>query len=231
MGEFPLISVIVPALNEASGIGACLASANQADHPVEIIVVDGGSGDGTADLARNAGVRVVEAARGRAAQQNAGARLASGEVLLFLHADTRLPVDWAEAMTDALARPGVAGGAFRFGLDAPGAGLRFIEAMANLRSVVLQMPFGDQALFLNRERFFKLGGFPEMPIMEDFAFVQKLRRTGRVVTLRARALTSPRRWQRLGVLRVTVLNKVMIWGYKAGVPPERLARWYKIRTG
>lgn len=231
MLQGPLISVVIPALNEAPGIEACIASVRRTDHPVEIIVADGGSTDGTAEAALAAGAWVTQAPRGRASQQNAGARAASGDVVLFLHADTRLPEGWAQAVREALARPGVAGGAFRFGVDAPGARLRFIEAMANLRSVVLQMPFGDQAIFLSRERFLELGGFPEMPIMEDFAFVQKLRRTGRVVTLRARAVTSPRRWQRLGALRVTLLNKVMIWGYKAGVSPERLARWYKIRAG
>lgn len=231
MADAPLVSVIVPALNEASGIESCLVSVREAGIPVEIIVVDGGSSDGTAEAAGAAGARVIQAPRGRASQQNAGARLASGDILLFLHADTRLPRGWAEAASEALARPGVAGGAFRFGIDAPGAGLRFIEAMANLRSRACQMPFGDQALFLRRERFVELGGFPEMPIMEDFAFVQKLRRTGRVITLPQRALTSPRRWERLGRVRVTFLNKVMIWGYKAGVSPERLARWYRVRTG
>jgi rSAM/selenodomain-associated transferase 2 len=231
MGEAPLISVIIPALNEAEGIEACLASARQTGYPIEIIVVDGGSTDGTEELARGAGASVLTCVPGRAGQQNAGARMAVGEILLFLHADTRLPEGWAETVLEVLSRPGVAGGAFRFAIDAPGAGYRFIEAMANIRSRACQIPFGDQALFLKRERFVELGGFPEMPIMEDFAFVERLRRTGRVLTLRESALTSPRRWQRLGKFRVTVLNKVMIWGYKAGVSPDRLARWYKVRTG
>ena len=165
MGQEPRISVVIPALNEASAIEACIVSVRRTDRPVEIIVADGGSTDGTADLARKAGALVIEGRRGRADQQNAGARAASGEPLLFLHADTRLPEGWAQALRVALARPGVAGGAFRLGIDARGSGLRFIEAMANLRSVVLQMPFGDQAIFLRRSRFFELGGFPEMPIM------------------------------------------------------------------
>lgn len=231
MGEVPLISVVIPTVNEASNLGACLASVHGSGLPVEIIVVDGGSSDGTKEAALATGAKVVQAPRGRASQQNAGARLASGDILLFLHADTRLPKGWAEAALEALARPGVAGGAFRFAIGAPGAGYRFIEAMANLRSRTCQMPFGDQAIFLRRERFIELGGFPEMPVMEDFAFVERLRRTGQVLTLPQAALSSPRRWERFGKLRVTLLNKVMIWGYKAGVSPDRLARWYRVRTG
>jgi rSAM/selenodomain-associated transferase 2 len=230
-GDGPVLSVVIPALNEAASIEACIASVATAEASVEIIVADGGSTDGTAERAARLGARIVLGPRGRSAQVNAGGHAAQGGTLLFLHADTLLPEGYDRDVLEALSDPAVAGGGFALGIAAPGFGFRFIEAMANLRSRTCSMPFGDQALFVRRETFLALGGFPDMPIMEDFAFVDRLRRTGRVVTLPRRVRTSPRRWHALGLVRVTLTNKVMIWGYKSGVSPERLARWYARSRG
>ncbi len=227
----PALSVVVPALNEAAFIEACIASASTAGSPVEIIVADGGSTDGTAERAARAGARIVRGARGRGAQANAGAGEASADVLLFLHADTALPEGYDRAVLSALDDPAVSGGGFSLGIAADGPGYRVVEVMANLRSRACRMPFGDQALFVRRPDFEKLGGFPDAPIMEDFAFVERLRRRGRVVTLAQRVATSARRWETLGLVRVTLTNKVIIWGYKFGVGPERLARWYARSRG
>lgn len=226
-----VLSVVIPALNEVPSIEACIASAARSGPNVEIIVADGGSTDGTTERAARAGARIVRGARGRGAQANAGAGEASADVLLFLHADTALPEGYDRAVLTALEDPAVTGGGFALGIAAKGAGYRFIEAMANLRSRICRMPFGDQALFVRCTEFEALGGFPDMPVMEDFAFVERLRRRGRVVTLPQRVATSARRWETLGLVRVTLTNKVIIWGYKFGVGPERLARWYARSRG
>jgi hypothetical protein len=160
-------------------------------------------------------------------QQNAGAAAARGRMLLFLHADTQPPEGYAEAVCKALDRPDIAGGAFRFATDRQGAVMRSIEWGTNLRSALLQLPYGDQGLFLEKRVFEAMGGFPEMPIMEDFVFMRRLRKRGRIVTLPEAVLTSARRWQELGVLRTLVVNQLMILGYIAGVPVERLARLYR----
>ncbi len=170
------ISVIIPALNEAEQIRATLLSL-QTDPETEIIVVDGGSRDATASVAAAAGVTVLSAPRGRARQQNLGAAAASGEILFFLHADTQAPRDYAQHIRQALQSPGVGAGAFSLAIAGSRPGLKAITQIANLRSRWLQLPYGDQGLFLPASLFFRLGGFPEQPIMEDFALVRKVRRS------------------------------------------------------
>jgi len=224
------ISVIIPTLNEAANLVATLAPLRGVPG-VEVIIADGGSTDATLALAEAAGVRVVEAPPGRASQQNGGATLASGEILLFLHADTLLPEDFAEAMRTCLAQPDVAAGAFRLGIAGEGWGLRMVERMANWRSRWFEMPYGDQALFMPRETFVTLGTFPEQEIMEDFELVRRLRKRGRIELLELSVQTSARRWQRLGVLRTTLLNQLVILGYFLGVAPARLAGWYRGAAG
>jgi rSAM/selenodomain-associated transferase 2/rSAM/selenodomain-associated transferase 1 len=219
------ICVVVPALEEAPRIGA-LVRQLRAEAGVDVVVADGGSCDGTAAAAAAAGARVVVGARGRAQQMNAGAAAADGAILLFLHADTCLPPGWAAAVRALLRAPGVSGGAFTFATDSPRAGLRWIEAAAAWRGRLLGAVFGDQAIFTRRESFAALGGFPEQPLMEDWEFVRRLRRRGRVVVLPQKAVSSARRWERRGALRTSLANAAITAAYLAGVSPRRLAGWY-----
>jgi rSAM/selenodomain-associated transferase 2 len=194
---------------------------------LEIIVADGGSSDNTVAIAESFGARVVRADRGRAGQQNRGAAAAGGEILLFLHADTILPAGFGEAVRTCLARPAAVAGAFRLAIAGPGRGLRLIEALANWRSRRLRMPYGDQALFLRRQTFLRLGGFPEQEIMEDFELVRRLRQLGRIELLELAVSTSARRWRQLGPIRTTLINQAIILGYLLGCSPYSLASWYR----
>jgi rSAM/selenodomain-associated transferase 2 len=220
------ISVIIPTLNEENHLAATLAPLQNLPG-LEIIVADGGSNDSTIAIAEKAGARVITSQPGRSFQQNSGATAAAGGILLFLHADTRLPAGFAKMIRTCLSRPGVVAGAFSLSIDIPGAGINFLATMANSRARLLQLPYGDQALFLTRENFEKSGGFPEIDIMEDFALVGKLRKMGRIKTLPAAVVTSGRRWQKLGVLRTTLTNQAVIIGYLLGLSPTSLASWYR----
>lgn len=224
--SFPLISIIIPTLNEADNIEAAIAGLQNIEG-VEIIVTDGGSTDDTVYKAEEAGARVVRTQTGRAVQMNAGVAAARGELLLFLHGDTLLPPGFAGDVRQALSDPEVAGGAFRLAINAPGPGFRLVEKVANLRSVILKMPYGDQALFLRAEMFRAVDGFPNLPIMEDFEFVRRLKSRGRIKILPGNATTSARRWQKKGIIRTTLINQVIIIGYLLGVEPSRLAKWYR----
>lgn len=219
------ITIVIPALNEAPNIAAALASAGQGE-AVDIVVVDGGSTDGTPEIARSCGARVIQGPRCRAAQMNLGAAEATGDLLLFLHADTILPEGFDRQVREILAQPGVVAGAFLLAIDAPGLGLRLLECGANWRSRRLQMPWGDQGIFIRADRFRQAGGFPEIPIMEDFEFVWRLRRKGRVALAPVAVRTSARRWRNLGFFRTWLINRLMVFGYLLGVSPARLARWY-----
>lgn len=224
----PSISIIVPTLNEQDNIGTTLRSIPPAPE-VEVIVVDGGSDDGTVERARACDVCVLAAPRGRARQMNTGAAAAKGELLLFLHADTILPDDYDYHVRRILLEPENAVGAFRLHIDAPSRGLRFIEAMANWRSRRLKMPYGDQALFMRTTTFHEVGGYPEMPIMEDYEIIRRLQKLGRVVIASAAVNTSARRWQNLGLWRTTAVNQAIVIGYTLGVSPDRLEGWYHRR--
>jgi hypothetical protein len=219
------ISVVIPTLNEAAQIAERISEL-RAVGGIEVIVVDGGSADGTFDRAAAAGARAYSSPPGRARQMNLGAAMAQSPILLFLHADTRLPADFAESVRWTLSLEGVVAGAFELRLESAGCGLRLIERLANARSRRLQMPYGDQALFLTAEAFRQSGGFPEIPLMEDFEFVRRLKRRGRIAIVPVPVLTSARRWMQRGVLRQTLLNQALICCYLLGVSPGRLARWY-----
>jgi hypothetical protein len=220
------VSVIIPALNEERHIAATLRAVGQSVCH-EVIVVDGGSTDTTVQRAKEAGVTVLSSKPGRARQMNAGAVRAEGGSLLLLHADTLLPPGWAEAVRRTLRAPGVAAGAFRFRIGESFAGKSFIEWTTGLRSRWLQRPYGDQGLFLARALFEEMGGFADLPIMEDYEFAARLRRRGRIVTVGEAALTSARRWKKLGVVRTTLRNQWMLAGYHLGVSPQKLATRYR----
>ena len=222
------ISIVIPALNEAESIKRTLSALTHKDG-VEVIVVDGGSHDGTSDLAESLGAKVLTTAPSKAKQMNAGAEAATGAILMFLHADTQLPDQFEEPIINAVGQSGVAAGAFQLRIDSNAKGLRFIERVANWRSLHLQAPYGDQAISVTRALFHELGGYADMPIMEDFEFVRRLRRKGRIVILDASVLTSPRRWLNLGVFTTWLISQAILAGYFIGIPPERLSRWY-LRT-
>ncbi len=219
------ISVIIPTLNEAGCLQDTLIALGHAEN-VEVIVVDGGSCDGTDGLALAAGVRLLRSPAGRARQMNLGAAAAIGDIYLFLHADTQLPCRFEQYVRAALREPGVIAGAFRLRVDGPERSLRLIEWGTNWRSRWRHMPYGDQAVFVRAETFRQLGGFKELPIMEDFEFAQRLRRAGRIVILPAAVTTSARRWHALGPWRTTWINQMIICGYRLGVSTERLSTWY-----
>ena len=219
------ISIIIPTLNEEHNIGAIADTLP--GKAGEIIIVDGGSTDRTVLLARKRGLRVEESTVGRAAQLNHGAVCAGGPVLLFLHADTRLPENFAAALLRTLEMRDVIVGAFSLAIRDAGPGLRCIAFCANLRSRWLQLPYGDQALFTTKEHFIQVGGFPPIPIMEDYVFIRKAKTLGRIQTLPAQATTSARRWQRLGVIRTTLINQIIILGFLLRISPERLASLYR----
>ena len=220
------VSVIIPALNESAYLPATLQSARLGG-PHEIILVDGGSTDDTRSIARGAGAMVIQSKPGRARQMNAGAARATGNVFLFLHADTLLPSGWTQSVSEVLGRLGVVAGSFSFGLAAQFTGWRLVEWTTNLRSRCFRNPYGDQSQFLRRSLFEELGGFADLPIMEDYELNLRLRTRGRVATSPEAAITSGRRWKKLGIIRTTLINRIIIIGYRLGVCPHKLARFYR----
>ena len=227
-GSHSDISVIIPVLNDAEALDLALSSTQDCTG-VELIVVDGGSSDESAEVALSRGVKILHSPPGRARQMNTGAEVAEGEFLVFLHADTRLPEGFDHHVRRILTQAGVAAGAFQLQIDAPSVRLRLIEKAANWRSQYLQMPYGDQAIFLRAELFREMGGFPDLPIMEDFELIRRLKGRGRIVIAPAAVLTSARRWERLGAVRTTLINQLMILGFYLGFEPSRLARWYRAK--
>jgi rSAM/selenodomain-associated transferase 2 len=221
------LSVIVPALDEGERIAATLdALANLRALGVEVIVVDGGSRDATVQRARLRADRVIPAARGRASQMNAGAEKATGDVLLFLHADTRLPSDADHVVLNALERSGRAWGRFDVKIEGRHPLLVVVGALMNLRSRLTGIATGDQAIFVKRDTFQAVGGFPAIELMEDIALCKRLKRVGRPLCLRQRVVTSGRRWEERGVIRTMVLMWRLRLAYFFGADPAELARQY-----
>ncbi len=224
------LSIIIPTLNEAGSIEETITHL-QKSKAVEIVVVDGGSQDNTIELARSLGARVLSTDASKAVQMNVGAAESVGDVLLFLHADTRLPNNFDAKIMAAVDQSGFCAGAFSLGIDSDVRGLRFIERVANWRSRFFQMPYGDQALFICRDSFNEIGGFPDFPIMEDFELIRRLRRKGKISILPDCVRTSPRRYLNFGILKTWFLNQIIIAAYYLGIPPERLACWYRREKG
>lgn len=220
------ISIIIPTLNEAGNIKQTIAT-TQPSTNIEIIVVDAGSQDDTVAIAESLGVKVILSTPGRAVQMNTGAAVASGEILLFLHADTRLPPGFDEMIRTSLQQVGVIAGAFTLQIDASPLALRLVEWGVKWRSHFLQMPYGDQAIFITKAVFQEIGCFPELPIMEDFELMRCLKRQGKIVILATPVITSARRWLQKGIFQTTIINQIMIIGYLFGVAPTRLRNWYR----
>lgn len=218
------ISVIIPALNEGTQMADAIRRTREAGAS-EIIVVDGGSTDRTL-AAADAADQVILSPSGRARQQNAGAAAATGDVLSFLHADCRLPLDGLSAISAALDDDRCVGGCFRQAIAGDGLGYRLLETGNAWRVRMLGWAYGDQGIFVRRSVFEELGGFPDVPLMEDLYFMKRLKRKGRLTLLHARLQVSPRRWQSQGIVRQTLRN----WRYIAlahcGVPLDRLASSY-----
>ncbi|MEO7741922.1 MAG: TIGR04283 family arsenosugar biosynthesis glycosyltransferase [Usitatibacter sp.] len=223
------LSIIVPVLDEAPGIAATLAALAPARaRGVEVVVVDGGSRDDTRSLAAPLADRVIEAPRGRAAQMNAGARGSRGSILLFLHADTALPEDGDGIACAGLERTSLQWGRFDVAIAGADPLLALVALLMNARSRLTGIATGDQAIFVRREAFERVGGFPEIPLMEDVAFTKGLRAISRPLCLRERVLTSGRRWERGGTLRTIVLMWRLRLAYAFGADPHRLARRYDV---
>jgi rSAM/selenodomain-associated transferase 2 len=221
------LSIVVPVLDEGANLEALLPELRRLCPGAEVVVADGGSRDGGPEVVRRfPGVRLARGPRGRARQMNAGATAATGDVLLFLHADTRLPAGAAAAIERALADPAVAYGRFDVRFDRPGRAYRTIAALMNHRSRLTGICTGDQALFVRRATFEALGGYPDIPLMEDVELTRRLKRRGRVAALRSVVTTSARKWEREGVARTVVLMWALRLAYACGVAPARLHRWY-----
>ena len=219
------ISVVIPVLNEEKSIATTLAALAPLK-PHELIIVDGGSSDRTAEICNRLGATVLSSPRGRGLQMNHGARQATGDVLLFLHADTRLPGSAFGDILRALRNPQCVGGRFDVKLDGAHWVLGVVGAMISLRSRLSRVATGDQAIFVRREIFAELGGYPDIPLMEDVAFSQALKRRGAVACLRSRVVTSARRWEREGIWG-TILKMWMLKSlYLVGISPVRLKRYY-----
>jgi rSAM/selenodomain-associated transferase 2 len=218
------LSIVMPVLNEAGGIEAALrALAPLRARGVEVVVTDGGSGDGTAELARPFADRVLITPRGRASQMNAGAAAAAGDALLFLHADTQLPDGADRLIVDGLRQR--AWGRFDVRFEEGGL-LRLVAVMMNARSRLTGIATGDQAMFMTRAAFEAAGGFPAIPLMEDVALSARLKRLGWPLCLAAKVTTSGRRWRKHGLLRTILLMWQLRLHYGLGADPARLARAY-----
>lgn len=229
----PLFSIIIPVLNEAVGIVSQLeALQSLRDAGANVVLVDGGSSDNTKELARPLVDRLIDSPRGRAAQMNTGARTSTGEVLLFLHADTNLPPSADQHIREAFAS-GALWGRFDIRIDATHPLLRIVERMMNWRSRVTGIATGDQAIFVRRDIFEQTGGYPELPLMEDIALSARLKKIAPPACLRACVVTSGRRWKEHGVVRTILLMWRLRAEFYFGADPARLAARYGYtpRTG
>lgn len=224
------VSIIIPVLHEAETINALIAHLRSLDagQAREIIVVDGDPEGSTIKAVQDAGVRLLISGRGRARQMNRGGAAARGDVLLFLHADTFLPANAAGLILSCLEDRRVVAGAFELGFLTERRIFRITERYVSLRTRLTRIPFGDQAVFIRRDYFEAIGGFREIPLMEDVELMKRIRtQGGRIAILPAKALTSARRYEREGIVFCTLRNWSLQFLYMLGVAPERLAKWYR----
>lgn len=222
-----MISVIIPTLNEEACIRRCIESVRSAAAGCEIIVADGGSTDRTGEIAESCPkVQLVRSEAGRGNQMNRGATHAQGDVLLFLHADTTLEEGWHDDIAAALRNHEISGGAFTFAINNQMRRYRIVEAWVWMRCRIFSLPYGDQAIFIKRSFFEKLGGYKNLPLMEDVDLVTRMKKLGRITILQNRALTSGRRWVSKGLIRTAAINQITMLLYLLGVSPHKLARFY-----
>lgn len=224
------LSVIIPALNESEWIARAVGSAWKAGAD-EVIVVDGDSQDQTAEIAKQCGARVLQGPRGRSFQQNHGAQQAMGNVLLFLHADSWLAESVGDQVRECLENEKTLGGAFWQQIDASGCLYRLLERGNAARVRWCGIPYGDQAIFMRRNVFEQLGGFPSVKLMEDLILMRKFRKMSCPVLLPGPVFVHPRRWQQQGVVRQTLRNWSLLSAHALGVAPDKLARYYPLHNG
>jgi len=223
------LSIIIPVLAEKNNINEILGflSSHNTKNDTEIIVVDGSKNGDTISTIINKGVIKLVSERGRGSQMNKGAEGAKGEILLFLHADTRLPKNGLQIIKSAV-RDGYSAGAFSLGIASNNIWLKFVSLTANLRTFFTKIPYGDQAIFIKRDLFHSLGGYSEIPIMEDIDLMKRVKRAKwRMVILKEKAYTSARRWEKEGLIITTLKNHLLRILYSLGVSPFKLARFYR----
>lgn len=218
------ISVVIPSLNEGNNLESAISSIGTSG--VEVIVADGGSTDETVEIASRLGAVTIESPRGRGLQMDSGSASATGDVILFLHADTVLPLNWFDALSRAMEDKETVAGAFSLSIGSGKFFFRLMERMVKIRSRRLGLIYGDQPIFVRKDSFLEAGGFKRLPLMEDVDCVKRLRRLGKVVLLDERATTSSRRWDAGGTLRNSFRNLALLFLYFSGVSPQRLYRWY-----
>ena len=226
----PSISIVIPVLHEAHIINRLIGHLCRQpfDGKLEILVVDGDASGDSLRAITAPQVQKILSPRGRGVQMNIGARVATGDILLFLHADTLLPPNGLKLVVDAMGISPAVGGAFDLSIDSPAPCFRWIEAAASLRSRITRIPYGDQAIFVRRRYFMALGGFEAFPIMEDVELMRRIRKKGhRIILLPSRVRTSARRWEKTGVFRNTLRNWILLTLFHLGVSPERLSRHYR----
>lgn len=224
-----MISIIIPTLNEESNIGSLLGALRSLEESdccrCEIIIVDGGSSDKTTKLCEKADL-LIHSQPGRAVQQNAGVQKSQGDIVLFLHADCELKPGSLLAIQQLLADGKYAAGCFRQQIDHPAWKYRMLEWGNSLRVRWFQSAYGDQGLFMTRSVFEQAGGFPDVPFLEDLLIMKKLRKLGKVGMLHKKIVISPRRWQKTGVIRQTIINRLFVTLAHLGIPPHVLAKYY-----
>jgi rSAM/selenodomain-associated transferase 2 len=225
--ENPKISIIIPIVNEEKVINK-LIHYLRPDSSVEIIFVDGGSQDKTVNIIQESGFKVIiSPVTQRSYQMNLGAKEATGEVLLFLHGDTLLPKNFVAIILQTIQQKDFVAGAFRLKIDSEQIIFRGLEILVKWRSQLFSLPYGDQAIFLTKKEFEQVNGFDNLAIMEDFALMKKLQSQGKIYLTEEAVTTSARRWQKLGVIKTTMINQLMIIGYYLGIENQKLANIYR----
>lgn len=220
-----LISIVMPVLNEEAIIEDTIRSLN--DSRLELIIVDGGSQDRTASIVSKYNVRLISSIPGRGRQMNYGARYAASDILLFLHADSKITDRGIDTLLKAMEDPLTIGGAFRLAINSRSPYLSFVALMANIRSIIFRLPYGDQGIFIRRSAFEEIGGYQDISIMEDIEFIIRLKKIGRIRILKEKVLVSARRWDKEGPIYITFRNWMLAALYLLGVPPARLYKWHK----